>query len=70
MRLQGHVLTFKQAEGSPVELIPDRNDEFNLKRRAGTSIRFVTDAHGQVTELALSNDDGVFTAKRKPSKAP
>jgi CubicO group peptidase (beta-lactamase class C family) len=70
IRLQGHVLTFKQGEGAPVELIPDRNDGFNLKRQAGTSIRFVTDAQGRVTEMALSSDDGVFTAKRKPSKAP
>jgi Domain of unknown function (DUF3471)/Beta-lactamase len=70
IRLQGRVLIFQQAGGPPVELIPDRNDEFNLKRRAGMSLRFVTDAHGQVTEMALNTDDGVFTAKRKPSGNP
>ena len=30
------------------------------------SIRFVTGAQGKVTEIAVSTDDGVFTAKRKP----
>jgi CubicO group peptidase (beta-lactamase class C family) len=70
IRLQGHVLTLKQADGPPVELIPDRNDEFNLKRQAGVSIHFVTDPQGHVTEMALNTDDGVFTAKRQPSKTP
>jgi CubicO group peptidase (beta-lactamase class C family) len=66
VRLQGHTLMFQQAGGSPVELIPDRNDEFNLKKMTGVSLRFVTDAQGKVTEVAVSTDDGVFTAKRKP----
>jgi hypothetical protein len=65
IRLQGRVLIFQQAGGGAVELIPDRNDEFNLKKAAGVSIRFVTDAHGQVNEATLSTDDGVFTARRK-----
>jgi hypothetical protein len=30
------------------------------------SLRFVADAHGKVTEIALGTDDGVFTARRKP----
>ncbi len=66
VRLQGHVLIFKQAGAPPVELVPDRNDEFGLKKQTGVSIRFVTDAQGKATEMAVSTDDGVFTAKRKP----
>jgi CubicO group peptidase (beta-lactamase class C family) len=70
IRLQGSVLMFQQAGGRPVELIPDRNDGFNLKRQTGVSIRFVTDPHGQVNEMALSTNDGVFTARRKPAGRP
>jgi CubicO group peptidase (beta-lactamase class C family) len=66
VRLQGHVLMFEQKGARPVELAPDRDDEFNLKRRTGLSVRFVTDGHGKVVELALNTPDGVFTAKRKP----
>jgi len=66
IRLQGHALIFQQAGGPPVELIPDRNDEFNLKKTPGVSVRFVTDAQGKVNEIAVSTDDGVFTARRKP----
>ena len=66
VRLQGHVLLLKQANAPAVELIPDRDDGFNLKRQAGVSIRFVTGPSGKVTEMAVSTDDGVFTARRKP----
>ena len=65
VRLQGHVLIFKQTGAPPVEMVPDRNDEFGLKKQTGVSIRFVTDPHGKVNEMAVSTDDGVFTAKRK-----
>jgi hypothetical protein len=66
IRLQGHVLMFEQKGARPVELVPDRDDEFNLKRRTGLSARFVTDGKGKVVEMALSTPDGVFSAKRKP----
>ncbi len=65
VRLQGHVLILKQADAPPVELVPDRDDEFGLKKQAGVSIRFVTGPAGRVTEMAVSTDDGVFTARRK-----
>jgi CubicO group peptidase (beta-lactamase class C family) len=65
VRLQGHVLMFEQKGAPPVELIPDRDDEFNLKRVSGLSVRFVSDRSGKVLELALNTPDGVFTAKRK-----
>ncbi len=66
VRLQGHVLFFAQKGASPVELIPDRDDEFNLKQLTGLSVRFITDAKGKVTEAALSTPGGVFSARRKP----
>jgi CubicO group peptidase (beta-lactamase class C family) len=66
VRLRGHVLTLQQGGGAPAELIPDRNDEFGVKKQSGASIRFITDAQGRATEMAVSTDDGVFTAKRKP----
>jgi CubicO group peptidase (beta-lactamase class C family) len=65
IRLQGHALLFEQKGAPATELVPDRGDEFNLKRAAGLSIRFVTDAKGKVVELALNTPDGVFSAKRK-----
>ncbi len=66
VHLQGHTLFFEQQGARPMELVPDRDDEFNLKRAAGLSIRFVTDARGKVDEMALSTPDGVFAARRKP----
>jgi hypothetical protein len=53
------------ASERPVELVPDRDDEFNLKRLSTMSIRFVSDRNGKVLELALNTPDGVFSAKRK-----
>jgi hypothetical protein len=66
VRLQGHVLMFEQKDARPVELVPDRDDEFNVKRRPTLSVKFIADGHGTVVELALSTPDGVFSAKRKP----
>ncbi len=65
IRLQGHVLMLEEKGAQPVELIPDRDDGFNLKRRVGLSLRFVTDDQGKVKELALSTPGGVFSARRK-----
>ncbi|MGP0062888.1 MAG: serine hydrolase [Isosphaeraceae bacterium] len=66
VHLQGHVLSFEQKGSLPMELVPDRDDEFNVKRANGMSVRFVSDARGKVNELALSTPEGVFSAKRKP----
>jgi CubicO group peptidase (beta-lactamase class C family) len=66
VHLRGRVLFFEQKGAPPMELAPDRDDEFNLKRATGMSVRFVTDARGKVTELALTTPDGVFSARRKP----
>src|SRR5262249_29624867 len=66
IQLQGHVLMFEQKGARSIELVPDRDDEFNFKRRGGLSVRFVTDRQGKVVEMALSTPGGVFSAKRKP----
>jgi CubicO group peptidase (beta-lactamase class C family) len=65
VRLQGHVLMFEQKGAQPRELVPDRDDEFNLKGLSGLSVRFVSDRNGKVLELALNTLGGVFSAKRK-----
>ena len=56
----------EQKGAPPRELVPDHDDEFDLKRLTGLSVRFITDANGKVNELALSTPDGVFSAQRKP----
>jgi CubicO group peptidase (beta-lactamase class C family) len=66
IRLQGHVLMFEQKGARARELVPDRDDEFNVKRLEGLSIRFVADANGKLVAMALATPDGVFTAQRKP----
>jgi CubicO group peptidase (beta-lactamase class C family) len=65
IRLQSSLLLFEQKGATAAELVPDRGDEFNIKRATGLSIRFITDAKGQVIELALSTPDGVFSARKK-----
>ena len=45
---------------------PDRNDEFNLKQAHRRERPLRHRPRGKVTEMAVSTDDGVFTAKRKP----
>jgi CubicO group peptidase (beta-lactamase class C family) len=66
IRLQGNVLVYQQGSSSPIELVPNRNDEFTPKKSTGVSLRFVNAAQGNATEIAISTDEGVFTAKRKP----
>ena len=44
-----------------MELVPDRDDGFNLKTGHDLSLRFVTDTQGKVVELALNYpDEGSF----------
>jgi CubicO group peptidase (beta-lactamase class C family) len=65
VRLEGTTMMIdRQGQGSAT-LVPDRDDGFNLKEQSGTSIRFVTDREGKVTEMALSTAAGVFSVKRK-----
>ncbi len=65
VRLEGSGLRLDVQGQSSLSLLPDRDDGFNLKEQSGTSIRFVTDAGGKVSEMALSTAAGVFSAKRK-----
>lgn len=65
IRVQGNALVV-DAKGQPsLELLPDRDDEFNVKGITGISIRFETDKDGEVSEAAMSLPNGVFSAKRK-----
>jgi hypothetical protein len=67
IRLQGHVLMFEQKGQRPLELVPDRDDGFNLKQDTHLSLRFVSNPQGKVVELALNSlDGGSSSAKRKP----
>ena len=58
---------FEQKGARPEELVPDRDDGFNLKQATSLSLRFVTNTRGKVVALALNYPDGVSSsAKRKP----
>ena len=46
------------------DLVPDRNDEFNLKGVAGYSVRFASDDQGTMTAY-LNQPEGVYELKRK-----
>jgi CubicO group peptidase (beta-lactamase class C family) len=65
VRLEGTILLLEQKGQPSVTLLPDRDDGFNLKGQSSASIRFLTDATGKVSEMALDSAAGVFTAKRK-----
>ncbi len=65
VRLSGNVLVLQVQTQNALNLVPDRDDSFNLKEQAGTSVHFVTDSGGSVSEMALSTAGGVFSAKRK-----
>jgi hypothetical protein len=66
VRLYRHVLMLEEKGARPVELVPDRDDGFHVKRRTGLGVPFVTDNQGKVKELALSTPGGVSSTKRKP----
>jgi len=73
--LQGQLLTI-QSRGEntlvvtltgqpPMELVPYKGTEFNLKGVPGYSIEFKLDAAGVVTEAVFHQPNGTFTAKKK-----
>jgi hypothetical protein len=66
IRLRGNALFFEQNGARPVEMVPDRDDGFNLKHRNYLSVRFVTDTQGKVVRLDLIYSDEIFPAMRKP----
>jgi len=49
----------------PMELVPYKGTEFNLKGMPGYSIEFKLDAAGVVTEAVFHQPNGTFTAKKK-----
>jgi CubicO group peptidase (beta-lactamase class C family) len=65
VRLKGSGLLLDFQNQPSLTLLPDRDDGFNLKEQSDTSVKFVTGADQQVSEMALSTAAGVFTAKRK-----
>ena len=65
VRLKGNILMIDRQGQGAATMVPDRDDGFVLKEQSGTSIRFVTDSGGKITEMALSTTAGVFSATRK-----
>jgi hypothetical protein len=64
INLKGDVLTLNVPGQPSLDLVPDRDDEFNLKGIAGISIKFVVGDDGSVT-MSLKQPNGVFETKRK-----
>jgi len=62
--LKGDVLTLNVPGQPQIELVPDRDDEFNIKGVSGFSVRFAEDAKGHMS-LFINQPNGVFEAKRK-----
>ena len=52
--------------GQPIyDLVPGRENEFDLKQYSAISVRFTIDPKGGVTEAVFNQPNGVFTAKRR-----
>jgi CubicO group peptidase (beta-lactamase class C family) len=62
--LKGNVLMLQTGNGAPIELVPDRRTEFNIKGSATTSVEFVLDPQGRPTMLRVKQPNGVFESKR------
>jgi CubicO group peptidase (beta-lactamase class C family) len=62
--LKGNVLVVQVGNGAPIELVPDRRTEFNIKGNAATSVEFVLDAQGKPVMLRLKQPNGVFESRR------
>lgn len=73
--LQGQLLTI-QIKGEntlvvtlpgqpPMELVPYKGTEFNIKGVPGYSVEFKPNAAGEVTEAVFHQPNGTFTAKKK-----
>jgi CubicO group peptidase (beta-lactamase class C family) len=65
VRLKGNALMIDRQGQASATLLPEEDDGFVLREQIGTSIRFVTDADGKISEMALSTAAGVFSVKRK-----
>ncbi|MGD2108133.1 MAG: serine hydrolase [Phycisphaerae bacterium] len=64
MSLKGDTLVASVAGQGQMELVPDRDDEFNLKGVSGVSVKFVVGDDGSVTAF-FKQPNGVFEAKRQ-----
>jgi hypothetical protein len=68
--VKGNELVLEVNGRKQLQLVPDRNDRFNMKGASGYSVAFVTDPAGKVSELKLVQPDGVCVAKRAESSEP
>jgi CubicO group peptidase (beta-lactamase class C family) len=65
VRIKGTTVVIDSPGQATITLLPDHNDEFNVKEQSETSVRFVAGKDPAADELSLSTPEGVFTAKRK-----
>jgi CubicO group peptidase (beta-lactamase class C family) len=63
---QGTTLVVMVPGQQPVQLVPYRRTEFDLRGVQGFSLVFTTDQSGTVTGFTSRQPNGVFTAKRLP----
>ena len=59
------VLILKMPEQLDYQLVPYKENEFNLKNLTGNSIVFKTDEKGNVVIAYLKQPDGIYQARRK-----
>ncbi len=64
LSLKGNALIASVPGQAPLELVPDRDDEFNLKGVTGVSVKFVISDDGTVTAF-FKQPNGVFEAKQQ-----
>jgi hypothetical protein len=64
VELRGTRLVVKVGNQPPRRLLPYRRTEFDLEGLTGYSMVFTLDSAGRVTEAALRQPSGVYTAKR------
>jgi CubicO group peptidase (beta-lactamase class C family) len=63
--LRGSTLIMTVPGQPDYELVPFKDNEFNLKDLEGFSVRFTVSPDGKVTELASIQPNGTFVAKKK-----
>jgi CubicO group peptidase (beta-lactamase class C family) len=66
VELKGDRTLVLMAPGQPpLELVPYKGTQFNIKGVTGVSVEFKLDSSGSATGLVLSQPNGTFTAKKK-----
>ena len=61
---KGGRLTLTMPGQPTLDLVPGLGGEYSLKQALSITVKFVEDAAGQVTGLAINQPNGVFEAKR------